>query len=231
MLYWRAGVCPLAVAYFVTEDSVDKFSHLEELINSRTPHAVGHISRTVEPQAAKIACASTNRIVQACVIFYTQAAFLYSYCYEQQYNAYILVWHRFSEINAWCIFRQSCVATCDHTFVIGCFYPRLEAMKWWGSSVASHCWVCAFHVSQVHLCPVHRNLSPRIISTYLCKLPWGYCHTRLPARSHYWAIVRHPYLVGLRLRIDVPSGCTWQPCVKRSTSSGSLFCDHQKGQS
>ena len=99
MLYWRAGVCPLAVAYFVTEDSVDKFSHLEELINSRTPHAVGHISRTVEPQAAKIACASTNRIVQACVIFYTQAAFLYSYCYEQQHNAYILVRHQFTEMH------------------------------------------------------------------------------------------------------------------------------------
>ena len=71
-----AGVCPLAVAYFVTEDSVDKFSHLEELINSRTPHTVGHISRTVEPQAAKIGCESTSGVVQACVIFYTQAAFL-----------------------------------------------------------------------------------------------------------------------------------------------------------
>jgi len=118
----------------VTQDSVDKFFHLEELINSRTPHTVGHISRSVEPQAAKIACVSTNGIVQECMIFYTQAAFLYSYRYEQQHNAYILVQHRFSEMHA--------IAKCVHFMLVKsifALYTEILALESYQLTFVSFC--------------------------------------------------------------------------------------------
>ena len=184
---------------------------VEKLINSRTLHIVG-------PQAAKIACASTNRYLRPSCILLILSLQAVEKC---MYTCMALIVR-----NAWCNFGQSCVIA---RFVIGVLLSEV----WDDATVRIECNKPLPKCTYFKLVKsVFAQHTPYNHSACFCKLPWGCCCSQLPARPHHWAIVRHLYSVGLHPRIDVLDVSTSNPCVKRSTMSiGSQSCDHCKGQS